>query len=119
MIDPNQGDIQLVRQQLDEDFQYVGVRKQVAECIINAAVFGIGIGEIVAEDTIELVPSTQPIMEGAMQAVGVMEKPRTVFKLRPVMPQNFLIDPVATSVEDALGVAIDEFVPLHQVEIAI
>jgi hypothetical protein len=119
LIDPNQGDIQLVRQQLDEDFQYVGVRKQVAECIINAAVFGIGIGEIVAEDTIELVPSTQPIMEGAMQAVGVMEKPRTVFKLRPVMPQNFLIDPVATSVEDALGVAIDEFVPLHQVEIAI
>jgi hypothetical protein len=119
LIDPNQGDIQLVRQQLDEDFQYVGVRKQVAECIINAAVFGIGIGEIVAEDTIELVPSTQPIMEGAMQAVGVMEKARTVFKLRPVMPQNFLIDPVATSIEDALGVAIDEFVPLHQVEIAI
>jgi hypothetical protein len=37
-------------------------------------------------------------------------------KLRPVMPQNFLIDPVATSIDEALGVAIDEFVPLHQVE---
>ena len=32
------------------------------------------------------------------------------------MPQNFLIDPVATSIEEALGVAIDEFVPMHQVE---
>jgi hypothetical protein len=31
------------------------------------------------------------------------------------MPQNFLIDPVATSIDEALGVAIDEFVPLHQV----
>jgi len=53
-----------------------------------------------------------------MQAVGVMAKPRTVFKLRPVMPQNFLIDPVATNIEDALGVAIDEYVPLHQVTMA-
>jgi len=33
------------------------------------------------------------------------------------MPQNFLIDPVATSVEEAMGVAIDEFVSLHQVEL--
>jgi hypothetical protein len=32
------------------------------------------------------------------------------------MPQNFLIDPVATSVEDALGVAVDEFVSAHTVE---
>ena len=38
-------------------------------------------------------------------------------KLKPVMPQNFLIDPVATSIEEAMGVAIDEFVSLHQVEL--
>ena len=30
--------------------------------------------------------------------------------------QNFLIDPVATSIEEASGVAIDEFVSLHTVE---
>ena len=32
------------------------------------------------------------------------------------MPQNFLLDPLATSIEDALGVAIDKMVPLHQVK---
>jgi len=32
------------------------------------------------------------------------------------MPQNFLIDPLATSVEEALGCAVDEFVPTHSVE---
>jgi hypothetical protein len=32
------------------------------------------------------------------------------------MPQNFLIDPVATSIEDAMGVAVDEFVGSHHVE---
>ena len=42
-----------------------------------------------------------------------------LIKLRPILPQNFLIDPVASSIEDALGVAIDEFVPKHQVEIGI
>ena len=116
MVDPNQGDIQYIRNKLDEDFKFVGVRKQIAECLINSAVFGTGIGEIVAEEVKELIPATQPILEGDMQAVGVMEKTRTVFSIRPVMPQNFLIDPVATNVKDALGVAIDEFVPYHQVK---
>jgi hypothetical protein len=64
--------------------------------LINSAVFGVGIGEIVLDEAKELTPATQPIHGGEMQAVGVMEKPRTVCKLRPVMPQNFLIDPVAT-----------------------
>ena len=31
-------------------------------------------------------------------------------------PRNFLIDPVATSIEEAIGVAVDEYVPYHQVE---
>ncbi len=117
MADPNQGDIQLVREQLTEDFNFVGVRKQIAECLINAAVFGTGMAEIVAEEVKEFTPATQPILDGEMQAVGVMERNRTVFTLRPIMPQNFLIDPVATNVKDALGIAIDEFVPYHQVRI--
>ena len=117
MADPNQGDIQLVREQLTEDFNYVGVRKQIAECLINAAVFGTGMAEIVAEEVKEFIPATQPILDGEMQAVGVIERTRTVFTLRPILPQNFLIDPVATNVKEALGVAIDEFVPYHQVRI--
>ena len=114
--DPENGDIQFLRSQLDEDLSYVASRKSIAECILNAAVFGTGIGEIVAEEVIDFKPATQPVMEGAMQAIGVMETERTVFRLRPVMPQNFLIDPIATSVEEALGVAIDEFVPIHQIQ---
>jgi len=116
LADPNQGDIQLVREQLDEDFKFVGTRKQIAEALINAAVFGTGVAEIIADEVTEFTPATQPIMEGDMQAVGVMARPRTVFKLRPILPQNFLIDPVATSIDEALGVAIDQYVPLHQVK---
>lgn len=113
--DPQKVDVQFIRNQLYEDLTFVSARKSIAECLVNSAVFGTGIGEIIAEETTEFTPATRPVMDGAMQAVGVEEKTKTVFKLRPVMPQNFLIDPVATSIEEALGVAIDEFVPMHQV----
>ena len=116
--DPNQGDIQQVREQLTEDFKFVGVRKEIAEVLINSAVFGTGIAEIVADEVKHLTPATQPIMGGDMDAIGVMENMRTVFKVKPVMPNNFLIDPVATSIKDAMGVAIDQFVPYHQIKLA-
>ena len=117
--DQDPRDIAYLREQLAEDFQFTKTRKAVAECILNAAVFGTAVGELVLEEVKEMKPATQPIMDGAMQAVGVNVEDRVVIKLRPILPQNFLIDPVATSIEEALGVAIDEFVPRHQVEMGI
>ena len=115
--DNEKQDIQYLRKKLTEDFEACKVRKAVAECLINAAVFGTGVGEIVIEDVKEMAPATQPIMGGDLQAVGVNITDRIVVKLKPVLPQNFLIDPVATSVDDAMGVAIDEFVSRHSVEL--
>ena len=117
MNDPQKQDVQYLRNKLTEDFEQCKVRKAVAECLINAAVFGTGVGEIVIEEIKEMAPATQPIMDGQLQAVGVNITDRVVVKLKPVLPQNFLIDPVATSVEDAMGVAVDEFVSRHHVEI--
>ena len=115
--DTNKQDVQFLRNKLTEDFEECMVRKAVAECLINSAVFGTGIGEIVIEEMKEMAPATQPIMGGDLQAVGVNITDRVVVKLKPVLPQNFLIDPVATSVEDAMGVAVDEFVSRHHVEL--
>ena len=114
--DKDSEDILYLRNKLTEDFEDTQVRKAVAECLINAAVFGTGIGEIVLEEIKEMAPATQPIMDGQLQAVGVNITERVVVKLKPVMPQNFLIDPIATTIDDALGVAIDEFVSPHLVE---
>ena len=114
--DKNPLDIAQMREQLMEDMGYTKTRKAVAECILNSAIYGTGVGEIVIEEIKEMAPATQPIMEGSMEAVGVEIKDRFVVKLNPIVPQNFLIDPVATSVEDALGCAVDQFVSSHQVE---
>lgn len=110
-------DIEVTRELLNEEFQFTKVRRAISEILINSAVYGTGCGELVLEEVEDVVPASQPILDGAAMAVGVMVKPRTVVKLRPVLPQNFLIDPNASSIEEALGVAIDEFVPMHQVEI--
>ena len=114
--DQNPADIAALRSYLEEDFAKNRVRKNVAECLINAAVFGTGIAEVVIEEEKEMAPATQPVMGGELQAVGVTIKDRTCVKLRPVMPQNFLIDPVATDIDSALGCAVDEFVSSHLVE---
>jgi hypothetical protein len=116
MADQNNQDAAFLRNKLTEDFSQTGIRKSVAECLINAAVFGTGIGEVVIEEVKEMSPATQPIMDGELQAVGVNIEDKVKVRLNPVMPQNFLIDPVATSIDDAMGVAVDEFVSEHYVE---
>ena len=116
VLDNQKQDAMYLRKKLTEDFEACKVRKAVAECLINSAVFGTGIGEIVLEEIKEMAPASEPIMGGDLQAVGVNITDRVVVKLKPVLPQNFLIDPVATSVEDAYGVAVDEFVSRHSVE---
>ena len=114
--DQNSQDIEMLRNHLDDDFKKNKIRKGVAECLINAAVFGTGIAEIVLSEEKEMAPATEAVMGGELQAVGVNIRDRTCVKLRPVMPQNFLIDPVATDIDSALGCAIDEFVSSHLVE---
>jgi hypothetical protein len=58
--------LRILREQLSEDFHFTKTRKAVAECILNSAVFGTGIGELVLEEVKEMKPATQPVMDGAM-----------------------------------------------------
>lgn len=116
LMDQEPRDIALLQKQLDEDFSRTKIRKSVAEAVLNSAVFGTGIAELVIEEMKEMKPATRPAMGGELTAVGVETRDRFVVKLKSVLPQNFLIDPVATDVDSALGVAIDEYVPKHQVE---
>ena len=114
--DSDRQDVQFLRNKLTEDFENCKIRQAVAECLINAAVYGTGIAEVVLDEIKEMAPATQPVMDGQLTAVGVNITDRTVVKMRPILPQNFLIEPVATSVEESVGVAIDEFVSKYYVE---
>lgn len=115
MMDSDKADIEYMKGYMKECFKKNKVRKAVGDVILLASIYGTGIGEIVIKKTKELVPATQPLPDVDAIAVGVEEKEKVNVTLKPVSPQNFLIDPTATSIEDAMGVAIEEFVSAHKV----
>ena len=116
IADEQTADMVFLRKKMHEDFAHARVRSSVAEVLVNAAVYGTGIAEIVIEEQKVYSPATRDVMDGAMKQIGVEEKYRPLVKLNPVQPKNFLIDPAASCVEEAVGVAIDEYVSRHIVE---
>lgn len=113
--DEEKADVALLRRQLNEDLTRRKVRSQISECILSGAVKGNGIAEIITKEITERKVASNP--NGDVTEVGVREITRTVCEVVPVDPCNFRIDPAATSVDDGLGVAIDNhYVPPHQVE---
>lgn len=114
--DSNSADIAIIRNQLEEDMHFAKARSSIAECLLNAAIFGTGIGELILDEVVELKTASQDQPEVGLTAVGVEKRERVLVRVDPIMPQNFLIDPLATNIDDALGVAIDKMVPMHSVE---
>ena len=115
--DTERQDVEFLKKNLHDDFKKQKVRKAVAEALMISAIYGTGIAEVVLDEVKEMVPATQPVMDGQLTAVGVNIRSRTVVRMRPILPQNFLIDPAATCIEEALGCAIDEYVPTHSIEL--
>jgi hypothetical protein len=108
-------DVEVMKRLLTRDFKKDHVRKSVSDIVLLGAVYGTGIGEIVITKKVELVPTTQPMPEMGLAAIGVIERERVAVELRPVNPRNFLIDPNASSIEEALGCAVEDFVSIHSV----
>jgi hypothetical protein len=113
--DPNNLDIQIIRKQLKEDMEFTKARGGISECIINSAIFGTGIAELNMEEMTEIVPATRTAFDGAVETIGVERRDRFVVTLNPLMPQNFLIDPIATDIDSSIGVAVDQMVSYHHI----
>jgi hypothetical protein len=114
-MDQDKNDIALVRQQMHEDFKFSRVKKSIDDIILNGELYGTLIGEIVVKEKTVMIPATQPIPGSGMAAIGVSEQKKFMVELLPVNPRNFLIEPNARTVEDSLGVAVEEFVSFHSV----
>lgn len=114
--DNNPADVAIIRNQLEEDMHFAKARSSIAECLLNSAIFGNGIGELILDEMTELKTTSQPQPEMGLTAVGVEKRERVIVRIDPIMPQNFLIDPLATNVDDALGVAIEKMVSMHSIQ---
>jgi hypothetical protein len=113
--DQDPTDIALVRQQMHEDFKTSRIKKSLDDIILLGELYGTGIGEILVKEKTVMSPATQAIPGTEMAAIGVQETKQFMIDLYPVNPRNFLIEPNARTVEDSLGVAIEEYVSYHSV----
>lgn len=115
-VDGNPLDVEQIKVQLHEDFKRDKIKKAIDQIELMAEIYGTGIGEIIVKTEKEYIPATQAIPGIAnAAAIGVQEKDRVAVKIKPVNPKNFLIDPNADSIDDALGVAIEKYVSVHKI----
>jgi len=108
-------DVELVKTQLHEDLKRTKADKVWTEINRNAEVFGLGIAEIQVKTQLELIPSMQPLPGGQGAAIGVTEQERVVIPVKSIHPRNFLWDPNSETVDEALGVAVEEYTSLFKV----
>ena len=115
-VNGNPLDVEEIKAKLNEDFKQDKIIKAIDAVELMAEIYGTGIGEILVKEVSAYRPATKPIPGVAgTAAIGVEEYKRISVPLKPVNPRNFLIDPNADSIEDALGVAIEKYVSIHKI----
>ena len=115
MLDQDKTDAEYVRNLLQEDLEKTGVKDAICEVFLNSAIYGTGIGKIVVEQNIERVPQEVPV-EGTMTTTReLLEIPSIDVKVEPISPKEFLIDPSANSINEALGVAHEVIKPRYHI----
>jgi hypothetical protein len=100
---------------LAEDLEKTGCKDAICEIFLNGAIFGTGIGKIVVDQTIERSPSEVPIPGTLTTKRELVEYPSIDVRIEPISPKEFLIDPSANNINDALGVAHEVIKPRYHV----
>ena len=115
MKDQDKGDIEYLKAYMKECFKKNKTRKNIGDSILLGSIYGTGIGEVITKKIKELVPATEKLEDINAMVIGTLETEKVSVTLKPISPQNFLIDPTASTIDEALGCAIEEFVPAHSV----
>ena len=114
-LDQDIGEAEYIRNLLQEDLEKTGVKDAICEVFLNGAIYGTGIGKIVVKQSIERAPSEEQI-DGTMATTRtVVEYPSIDVHVEPISPKEFLMDPSANSIDDALGVAHEVIKPRYHV----
>ena len=100
-----------VTDQLLEDFETRNVNQAISEILLNAALYGTGIGKI----TVEQKPRRVPITGSMGTTSDVIVQKDLHVNLVPVDPNEFVIDIASNNLKDALGMAHMYTVPRHEI----
>ena len=114
-LDQDPSDVEQMQRLLLEDTHNNAYLNNVSSIVKLSEIYGTGIGEILVKTEMERVPTTQEIPEQGIAEVGVTEREKISIKVKPVNPRNLLIDPNADSVDESLGIGVEEYLSYHQV----
>lgn len=114
--DEERTDMELILKLLLEDFELDNIKDAISEVVLNSTLYGTGIAKIAIERNDILVPREQ-VIEGTTEVRHFTDaKKRLAIKLIPIDPFSFVVDPSATTIAEALGVAHESFVAKHTIE---
>lgn len=94
--------LEKLRKRLNEDMEKANIRTSCVEAFLLGALFGNGIGKIVVDKVTEYTLDDQLNLE---------EKQRYQMELVACDPREFLIDPIARTIDESIGVAHETVVP--------
>ena len=114
--DEDKTDIGMWRDQMNEDLEKEMVPSAISEIFLNGALYGTGIGKITLVERTEKQIAPKSINDTEIQTVDVLEEDTIRVGLTPVHPKEFVIDPTARTIDEALGMAHITTVPKHTVQ---
>ena len=103
IADEQKDDAVAYRDQLLEDFELAGVPEGIADTFLLGCVYGTGISKLNVD------VKTEKNFEG-------VKTRKFIVKVEAVRPDEFVIDPSATCVEDALYCAHEVVKPMHSIK---
>ena len=106
--DEDKSEMEGLRDQLLEDSDRAQVPASISEVYLYGGLYGTGVGKIVVDEVLDTVidPATAQPTEETVTRVSLV----------PISPEEFVIDPAARSVDEALGCAHDTVKPRHEIE---
>jgi len=115
MLDQDPRDAEYVRNLLQEDLESTGCKDALCEVFLNGAIYGTGIGKVSVAESTWRYPVEVPI-EGTMVSERILQEDNVIdVKVEAISPKEFLIDPSAVNIDEALGVAHEVIKPRHSI----
>jgi len=115
MLDQDPRDAEYIRNLLQEDLESTGCKDAICEVFLNGAIYGTGIGKISVQESTWKYPVEVPI-EGTMVSERILQEDNVIdVKVEAISPKEFLIDPSAVNINEALGVAHEVVKPRHSI----
>jgi len=115
VTDPDKEDMGFLRNILREDIEFAEMDCEIRKTFWNGCVFGTGISKISVQDKEELVPVNDiDPLTGVASTKSELKK-KFVVKLQAINPREFVIDPSARTVDEALGCAHILMKPRHTI----